>query len=83
MPIDARPDHPCRRLDVFDDDDGWTHLATGVELPSGTYVLEWIRESFPEGERCEEPVISQYRDEDDVRQATGGTLIYEDPNAER
>jgi len=82
MPIDARPDHPCRRLDVFDEDD-WTHLATGVELPSGIYVLEWIREAFPEGERCNEPAVSQYRDEDDVRQATGGTLIYEDPNADR
>ena len=77
------PNHLCRRLDIFDDEDGFTHLATGVRLPSGTFVIEWIRESFPEGERCNKPVISQYRDEDDVRQATDGKLIYEDPNGHR
>lgn len=77
---DLRPGHPCRRVDVFDPDDNWTFLATGVRLPSGTFVFEWIRESFPEDERTDEPVISQYRTEDDARQATGGKLIYEDPH---
>lgn len=82
MPIDLRPEHPCSRFDIFDPSDDWNHLATGVRLPSGTFVIEWIREAFPEGERCEAPVISQYRTEEDVRQATDGRLIYEDPNGD-
>lgn len=70
---------PVRRINVFDEDD-WNRIAVGAELPSGLILVEWLREPFPEAERTEKPVYSQYRPKEDAEQCTGGTVIYEDPN---
>lgn len=72
-----RPCHPCRRFDVFNDE--WERVAVGTKLPSGLFVVEWLRESFPEGEQTNDPVVSQYQSIADAQQATGGELIFEDP----
>lgn len=72
------PRTPVQRFNVFDEDD-WTRMAVGAELPSGLMIVEWLRESFPEEERTDAPVHSQYHSKADAEQATGGTIIYEDP----
>lgn len=75
--IDLRPNHPSQRFDVFDDD--MTRIATGVRFPSGTMIVEWVRESFEPEERTDNPVHSIYNSESDAEEATGGRIIYEDP----
>lgn len=72
-----RPTHPCRRFDVFDDD--WKRIAIGVKFPSAVHIVEWIRDHFEEDNRTDHPVRSHYGSKADAEQATGGTLIYEDP----
>lgn len=72
-----RPGHLCRRFDVFNDD--WERVAVGTKFPSGLFVVEWLRESFPEGEQTNNPVVSQYQSKADAKQAIGGEIIFEDP----
>lgn len=74
---DLRPAHPCRRFDVFDED--WQRIAIGVRFPSAVHIVEWVREHFDEENRTDNPVRSHYESKADAEQATGGTVIYEDP----
>lgn len=62
--------------------DGET-VAVGVELPSGTHVVEWVAEAFPPGERATEPVTSIYRNREDALEATGGMLRFGGTEDER
>lgn len=78
MAEDFSEPHPCQRFDVFDED--WNRIAVGTKMPSGLLVVEWVRESFPEEERTDAPVLSQYRNLEDAKQATGGEIIFEDPS---
>jgi hypothetical protein len=71
------PPHPCQRFNVFDED--WRRIAIGVRFPSAVHVVEWVRDCFEPDERTDNPVTSMYRGKADAEQATGGTVIYEDP----
>lgn len=50
-------------------------VASGALLPSGTIVVEWNREAFPEGERTDHNTRSIYASIDDAEQASGGEVI--------
>lgn len=52
-------------------------VAYGAELPSGTVVVEWDPEAFPEGERTRKATQSIYGNIADARQATGGSIQFE------
>ncbi|MFT4921038.1 MAG: hypothetical protein ACI8XM_000231 [Haloarculaceae archaeon] len=69
--------HPCQRFDVFDED--WHRIAIGVKFPSAIHIVEWVRDHFEPAERTDHPVRSHYQSQADAEQATGGTIIYEDP----
>lgn len=71
------PRNPVQRFNVFDED--WHRIAVGAELPSGLMIVEWNRRAFPEEERTDAPVYSQYQSKEDAEEATGGRVIYEDP----
>lgn len=57
-------------------------IAAGAQLPSGTIYIEWNREAFAEGERAEHPVTSRYETVADAEQATGGDLVFGNPEGE-
>ena len=58
-----------------DEDNQDELVATGVEFPSGHIVMEWVRQAFPEEERTEGHVRSQYESLEDVKEATNGRLV--------
>lgn len=51
-------------------------VGYGCQFPSGTIVVEWEPEAFPEGERTNQPTQSIYGDLADARQATGGEIVF-------
>ena len=57
-----------------------TVAARGAELPSGTVIVEWYREGFPEGEQTEHVTESRYGSVEDAEQATGLDVLI--PGAE-
>lgn len=67
--VEVTRDPDRTRIDVTDD-----LLGRGVEFPSGTIVMEWYRDAYPEKDRLDHPHQSIYGSLADLRQGTGGTV---------
>lgn len=50
-------------------------LGRGIEYPSGTVIIEWYRDAYPEHNRLDHPHRSDYGSLSDVEQGTGGDVI--------
>lgn len=74
--IERDPDRA--RLEANEED----VTAVGVQLPSGTILIEWRREAFEPEDRANGTVQSRYENVEDAEQATAGNLVFDDPEAE-